>query len=478
MSEYSVAIANLVDDDPARNVQSIKNAVIANLLSSDSSVRIETTEYFNHTYAPDLVLRWDGVKEERQVFLRTNTNPQYLREDVEVISEKKPILMPLAPLVDPRNHEELGRESANARTLVADPDSLYAFSAEGRGQRSVLGLFSRAVLQGGKGLVDQERARSTSDAVGLGFVGAQHAEVDQTREAVEATESLLDPSHADQFTRLLHAVWLGSGASPASFPGATDVRVDLDAPGLKLLLEIAVADDSEFWRRIGGGVTLSQLCEIDIPTSSENLQRLVNVNLDWFKAKSCLVSDAALTEEYGYEPRWFTQSGLLGYTTDRYQTFFSTGRTSSLPSVEDIESGEVDLPELLDRANAAGLSISELVIESAAGGQIEYRAPLSSEFGHDEILEDLRGALGRRSSVKAVAIALGGGSRHLWCDLIKRTASGRTKATFPLSDFMASAIPMLRSLRRGEYGEISRLFEPLDLSPIALRVVADEEAED
>ncbi|WP_158697364.1 hypothetical protein [Streptomyces hokutonensis] len=476
MSEYSVAIANLVDDDPSRNVQSIKNAVIANLLSSDSSVRIETTEYFNHTYAPDLILRWEGVKEERQVFLRTNTNPQYLREDVEVISEKKPILMPLAPLADPRSHEELGRESANARTLVADPDSLYAFSAEGRGQ-PVLGLFSRAVLQGGKGLVDQERARSTSDAVGLGFAGAQRAEVDQTREAVEVTESLLDSSHADQFTRLLHAVWLGSGASPASFPGATGVRADLDAPALKLLLDIAVAEESDFWRRIGGGVTLSQLCTIDVPASSENLQRLVNVNLDWLKAKSCLVSDAALTEEYGYKPRWFTQSGLLGYTTDRYQTFFSTGRTSSLPSVEDAESGETDLPELLDRAHVAGLSISELVIESAAGGQIEYTAPPNSGFGHDEILEDLGGALGRRSSVKAVAIALGGGSRHLWCDLTHRTASGRTKATFPLADFMASAIPILKSLRRGEYAEISGLVEPLDLPQIGLQAT-DEEVEE
>ncbi|MET9112122.1 hypothetical protein [Streptomyces zhihengii] len=189
------------------------------------------------------------------------------------------------------------------------------------------------------------------------------------------------------------------------------------------------------------------------------------------------MSDAALTEEYGYKPRWFTQSGLLGYTTDRYQTFFSTGPTSSLPSDEGAEISQVDLPELLDRADAAALSITELVIESAAGGQIEHTAPPNSSFGHAEILEDLRGALGRRSAVKAVAVALGGGSRHLWCDLTKRTASGRTKATFPLSDFMASAIPMLRSLRSGEYGEISGLVENLDLAEIEIRVT-DEESED
>ncbi|SEO01244.1 hypothetical protein [Actinacidiphila rubida] len=478
MSEYSVAISNLMGDNPARNVESIKRAVIANFRSSDEAVRIESTEYFNHTYAPDLVLRWDGSEEERQVFLRTNTNPQYLREDVEVISERQPILMPLAPLRDRTHAFELERESANARTLVADPDSLTTLSADRR-DRPVVGLLSRAVLQGGKGVVDQERARSTSYTVELGFAGAQRAEVDKTRDAVQAAESLLDPSHADQLTRLLHAVWLGSGASPASFPGATDVRADLDAAGLQLLLEIARTDDNEFWSRIGRGVTLGRLCELNVPASSENLQRLLNLNLDWFRAKSCLVSDTALTHEYGSEPRWFTQAGLLGFTTDRYQTFFSTGPISSLPSLEHEEIEEVDLAELLDRADAAGVRISELVIESAAGGQIEYTAPQYSSLGREEILGDLRGALGRRSSVKSVAIAVGGGSRHIWCDLIKRAASGRTTATFHLSEFMASALPMLTFLRRSEYAQITRLTEPLDLPPLTLRwTEGDADAEE
>ncbi|MDQ0683663.1 hypothetical protein QFZ56_002626 [Streptomyces achromogenes] len=475
MSEYSVAISNLVGDDPARNVESIKSAVIANLRSSDEAMRVESTEYFNHTYAPDLVLRWVGSKEERQVFLRTNTNPQYLREDIAVISERQPILMPLAPLRDQGHTEELGRESANARTLVTDPDSLQTFSAD-RQDRPVLGLLSRAVLQGGKGLVDQTRARSTSEAVGLGFAGAQRAEADQTRGAVEAAESLLDPSHADQFTRLLHAVWLGSGASPASFPGATDVRPDLDAQGLKLLLEIAVAEDEEFWQRIGSGVSLAQLCEIEMPASSVNLQRLVSANLDQFKAKSCRVSDALTKSGYGAEPRWFTHGGVLGYTTDRYRALFSVGPISSMDFMEEIEDGSVGLPELLDRAADAEVVISELTIESAAGGQIEYTAPPLS-LGTEVILDDLRGALGQRSSVRTAVISLGG-TRHIKCDLTKRAATGRTVAKIYLSEFMQGAIPLLRTLRRSEYGELLRLMDSLPDAPVRRRreIETDDDA--
>lgn len=458
MSEYSVAISNLTGDDPARNVESIKNAVITALQSSDETLRIRSTEYFNHTFAPDLVLRWDGVKEERQVFLRTNTNTQYLREDVEVISERMPILMPLSPLGNQIYAEELERESANARTLVTDPDSLHTFST-GRQKRPVLGLLSQAVLQGGRGLVDQRRARSTSDAVSRGFAAAQRAEPDPTRGAVEATEKLLDPSHADRLNRLLHAVWLGSGASPASFPGATGITPDLDAEGLKLLLEIAVSEDEEFWHRIGSGVSLSQLCNIDLPASSENLQRLVRANLDHFQAKSCRVSDNLTESQYGSEPRWFTHGGILGYTTGRYRALFSIGPISSMDFMEGIEDGSVDLPELLDRAASAGVTISELVLESATGAQIGYTAsPLAQ--GSDAILEDLQGAFGQRTSVRAAVISLSP-TRHIKCDLTKRAATGRTVAKIYLSEFMQSAIPLLRTLRRSEHGEILGLVGPL-----------------
>jgi hypothetical protein len=250
----------------------------------------------------------------------------------------------------------------------------------------------------------------------------------------------------------------------------------LDSAGLKLLLDIAVSEEEEFWHRIGSGVSLAQLCEIEVPTSSENLQRLVNANLDWFKAKSCRVSDTSLADEYGHEPRWFTHSGILGYTTDRYRALFSVGAIATMDFMEEIEDGSVDLPELLDRAEDAGVSISELVIESAAGGQIEYTAPPYDVLSREAILEDLRGALGRRSSVRAAVVSLGG-SRHMRCDLTKRAASGRTVAQFYLSEFMQSAVPLLKSLRRSEYGEILRFTEFPDVA-ISIRRERDEDAQE
>ncbi|MFF5663693.1 hypothetical protein ACFY7F_12830 [Streptomyces griseofuscus] len=475
MNDFTVVISDLVEDDPARNVESIKNAVISNIRASDAAVEIESTDYFNHTYAPDLVLRWDKGKEERQVYLRTSGNPQYLREDVAVVSERKPILMPLAPLRDPDQVVELEIESARSSTLVADPASLYAFSAE-RHERPVLGLLSRAVLQGGRGLVDEARARTTSDAVGMGFVAAQQAEVESTRGAVVAAESLLDPAHAGQLTRLLHAVWLGSGAPATSFPGATGVTAELDAVGLKLLLDIAVTDDEEFWQRIGAGITLERVCEIEGGLESENLQRLIKSNLDHFRAKSCRISDVPVQADYGSAPRWFVHSGILGYTTDRYRALFSTGPVSSMDFMGYIEDGTVELGELLDRVSEAGIGISELVLESATGGRIDYRAPQNSDISRDDLLHDLSSALGNRSSVVSVVVPTGGGNRHLACDLTKRAATGRTVAKFYLSELVQNAVPVLRSLRPSERNLILDVPEqPEELPPIRPRRVDESD---
>ena len=54
--EVAIAISGMLDGDPERNITSIKNAVIAQFRESDQGVIPETTEYFNHTYAPDIVL--------------------------------------------------------------------------------------------------------------------------------------------------------------------------------------------------------------------------------------------------------------------------------------------------------------------------------------------------------------------------------------------------------------------------------------
>ncbi|WP_141754027.1 hypothetical protein [Streptomyces subrutilus] len=454
MDEFSVVISDLTDQDPSRNVSSIKNAVIARLEASDQGVRIESTEFFNHTYAPDLVLHWQGDGQSRQVYLRTSDNPDYIREDISAIAGKNPIIMPLVPLRDSAGSGELETASASASTLVATPSSINEF-AEVRTDSAVSGLLSHAVLQGGRGLLSEERVRSVSSAVDAGFAAAQLSEPEETRQAVVAAERLLDPARAGVLTRLLHAVWLGSGAPASAFPGATGITADLDPVSLKLLLDITVSDDPEFWRRIASGITLEKLCELEISADSESLQHLIAASVDRLRAKSLRVSGIKNPELSSLALRWFVSAGLLGFESRNYVTHFSPGPVSSMGTVDRPNPIPPHLSLLIHRASSAGINLDEITIESDDGRRIDYRPPSGTEIWRDNVLDQLASVLGqKRSAAVSAVVPLPGGARHLTCDLESLTASGRTAAKFHLSELIQFAIPLLRDLSRVESGQL------------------------
>ncbi|WP_339155826.1 hypothetical protein [Actinomadura luteofluorescens] len=446
MDEVARAIANLaLDESPADNVASIKNAVISNFLSSDENVSVESTDYFNHTYAPDLILRWKRDKAVRHVFLRTINDPRYLSEDVAVVAQSQPIIMPLVPLSTGQNSTDLQAELARTRTLVATPSTIDTFN-RARQRTAVAGLLSRAVFQGGRGLVDSERAASASDVVDDGLRAAQVANVPSTRRAIDLVEEILDLKHAGQINRLLQAVWLGSGAAASNFPGASEIMSGLDSEGLQLLLDLAVSDDPEFWRRIGAGLTFERLCEIDVGAGSNGLQHLVNGNLDHLRARACKALDGFVDDSPFEVPRWSTASGMLQLHSTGFRAFFLPGSISDANLPESFEAAPVSLSDLLNRAEYADIQLSEVRIELDDGSRIDYRAPASGDISRGRIIRDLGRMLGRDSRMLNAVVALGFGSRQINCDLVNRVATGRTVAKFKLSELLTDAIPVIADL--------------------------------
>lgn len=465
MDDFSIFLRDLSLDDPARNVTAIKNAVSDRLQRSDAGISIKTTDYFNHTYAPDLIIRWPDDGSTRNVFLRTTTNPEYLREDIAFASSAKAMFVPLASLNGGEPAQALEQESKSASALVATPGTIATF-ADMRRDSPVVGVLSRAVLQGGRGVIDQDHARRASVAVDQGFTAAQRADVETTREAVVAAEDLLGPAHSDAVTRLLHAVWLGSGASSSAFPGESGVTAHLDANSLQILLSMPLSAGEDFWRRIGKDVTLDRLCDVvDVDARSDSLQMLVNLNLDRFRAKGCRVADRAdQLGDVNYAVRWFVRNKMLGLQSRRYNAFFSP---SGVPAAEPSESSarEVSLDELIDRARAAEVKVSEVVLEANNGRQIDYKAPVDSDIASDEILRDLGELLRDDSSVVSAMLPLGIANRQIRCDLKNRTATGRTVAKYYLQEFLGTALPILWSHTIGEAEALLQLMAERQPSP-------------
>lgn len=452
MSDFGATIAALADHGAERNISSIKSAVGMRLRESDETVSVEATDFFNHSFAPDLVLHW-ADRESRRVYLRTTTNPGYLLEDLAAVGASEPILMSLGSVrLETENIGQLQQAAAGSRTLVTEPEGLGALVAE-KIESPVVGLLSRAVLQGGRGLMPEQRARSAGEALAGGFEGARRAEVEATAAAVEAAEGLLSGEQAGRLTRLLHAVWIGSGAPASAFPRGSGTTATLDASSLQFLLDAGDLDDDEFWLRLAHGLTLQRLSEVSVATgvAERNLQRLLKHAVHRLQAKSVrvlAVDDAPArvgkADVEDAELAWFVRDGFLGLAATTWQAFFSARSLSDASALPETDNPTVGLRDLLGRARAGGVRLLELELETRSGRQISYGAGDGAEdIADDKLLTQLQSVIGEGSSVRAAVASVGGGQRQLRCNLVRRNATGRTAARFYLTEVVDTALPLL-----------------------------------
>jgi hypothetical protein len=447
VTEIFEALRSAGADNPAANISFIKSLIVDNLRTADATVHVEVTDHFNHSFVPDMVLAWPGVPEKRQLFLRTGFDLPDLMADVDLLAKEKPILLPLSGVQDIDVGSEmpdvLSSHSTQHSTLITDPAGLQAF-AERRTERPVVSLFSHALLQGGRGVLSLERAQQVSGVVGEGFDGAQHADFAATSTAVEATEALLDPPRASQMNRLLHAVWVGSGAPGTSFPGASGVTAVLDAEALRFVLGLDIPDD-EFWRRLGQGLTTGRLCELGDAPPSDNFQRLLMGNAHRLQAKACRVSGPVRTAD---APRWSVAANTLVLDLEQARVQFAPRRVSDLPGNGPTDVVPPSVSDLAARAARAEVEVEEVRLSNGES-TLSYASEGGLDVAQDTALSEVANVLPGAAVTVAVA-RVGTAGRTVRCNFNTLTATGNSSAKFYVAELAAIAVPLLVSLTEEE----------------------------
>ena len=138
------------DEAPGSAITSIKNGVARSLEHADANVKVHTTDYFNNSFAPDLVLTWPREGTERFVYLRTSANIGFLIQDVALIDDSTSIVMPLSDITSApaaeASRQELQVASRTKRSLITQPRSFESLG-DLRRQQPVASLASRSLLQ-------------------------------------------------------------------------------------------------------------------------------------------------------------------------------------------------------------------------------------------------------------------------------------------------------------------------------------------
>lgn len=439
---YYAAISSALEiDSPRETVSRVKRIVIEELEKLDRGARIRSTDYFNHTYVPDLVLYWPRESNrERHVYLRFAESAAHLAYGLEKIEADNPLIFGLDPARGSSESLRTLESSALERSaLVTDAQALESF-INGRREDPVIGLASNAVTQGGRGLLDLNRSTFVGGAIAAGFRGAKVLSPEETRRATELIPQFLDSRQSARLTRFLHAVWLGSGGTTQDFPGTSDLSGELDDEALEFLLRFEDVADLDFWRRVGRKVTIGQLARLQTDLSEDNLARIIKANLDVLWARACLVipdSQPALDEpESSFT--WRTENNLLALRGKRF-TAYVAEQADSIKK-QRAERGEgIPVVALMQRAQDVVLNSIRLVDRNDS---LSFD---SKNVIRDRRLPGLSNSFSPRARVEHAQAPLSSGA-SLNIDFLESTAIGATKSKPSLAELLTAGVQTLQDL--------------------------------
>ena len=288
MSDLTVAVRNaLAHQDMVAAATNVKQLLCDELARVDPTAAIHRTEYFNHTYLPDVVLDWDAAA-PREVFLRFASAPGRLLADVDGIGASGPVIFDLSHASGQREVDDCASASSavqqaserSARLLITDSEAtqhVRPHDAENIVERIVVGN----LLRSGRGNLDEPAAQNAVRASRAGYVGAIATEPDEVREVVAVAEELFGTETKRRVERTLQMLWWVGGGAPEEFPIGVLDDMELNPFDARDFLRDAFSDepiieDDAFWSRLADRLSFNTLVDVGDVTNSENLRRLMS----------------------------------------------------------------------------------------------------------------------------------------------------------------------------------------------------------
>jgi hypothetical protein len=399
MSAHGEAVTEQIrlamqSSNPRDIVTGVKDAVSheVSLLSPDAN--IVNTEYFNHSYMPDLVLEWNdaGRRDQRPIFLRNTLRPAVVEEEVRSLAQREPVVLSLT--VPSESSPRLGvlRDQARqaSRVLVTDVGSLADVAVPtGSGLTEghhgagapLLRLVQANLLKGGRGLFtagDAERlTRNAAPVYENGGLSEQFLNSFQ-----ESADELFVPDAALRLRRAAELLRFGLTREVVETLSLSEGQ--LSDVELRVLLPYLLADPTAsakpaLWTYIGSMMSLERLEDMGDVLSEIDVSALVVSNVETWTARRAqlvinsefegndeddvvpVVGNASTFDAMPEVPSWYIRNRMLTAEAGAWRLFVTTdarrlkGRKDNLAALwDDISSLLTDFK--LDGVDLRGIS--------------------------------------------------------------------------------------------------------------------------
>jgi hypothetical protein len=254
-------------DDSAHQIQELVAKELGHLAPG---ARINRTGYFNHSWAPDLVVTPRHGEGRRSVFLRFDVRDASFYGDLDALAAAQPLFFDLVaanPEATKDEDDRIDLDEALARyeegvlvTEIPAVETLDRSIDEDKGVREA----TQHVVIGGRGIVDPPAAERIVGSWRHATAAVAQASSGELRSALDEIESFLTEPTALDFESALRSQWVAAGQTAESFPGREQWNLEQREPWEIARLVLALIDDKQKvdqkrWVDIARSISMSTL---------------------------------------------------------------------------------------------------------------------------------------------------------------------------------------------------------------------------
>lgn len=219
------------DADMRRSADAVKRVAIAAFEEVDPAVEVQATDYFNHSFAPDLILKWPRKNTvERPVYLRLYPEGDYLSDDLALLPGTNSVLLNTVDIPpEPRLRARVDSASRDRDSVTFDPSGLETLTAND-GTNPLDVVIGPSLIHAGLGLQGEPESNALKTALRSGYAGASTLAPTPVEKARAAIHNALLGQSAEDLDYFLLAIWLASDGRNDQFPGGKLAMGDLLPP--------------------------------------------------------------------------------------------------------------------------------------------------------------------------------------------------------------------------------------------------------
>lgn len=380
---------------PEGIISGVKEIVSDEIKKLNPEASITYTDYFNHTYVPDLVIEWSNPngKELRPVYLRSSLRPGRAADDVVGLASRAPVLLALAPTVEQQSYERARREIQSApRVMVTDigtvanlandatPAVAEIVDLAGLPTAPLMSLAKANLLRGGRGVIAEPQLLRLTTAAHLDPTG--QLTIERLVEFRAVASEYFQEDASLRLRRASDVLRLGLGPEQDLEPRFEGRLSDSE---LRVLVPYLLARDEvtrspEFWGYIGSMMELEDLESLWATLRGIDITQLVVPNLERWRAKRAHLASQSEhdSDDLTEGSYWQLQNKMLSAEVGPWRIYI----TSDGRKLKGRPSGAVPTWSELEQA-VSGLSLGSVDLKGYS------RRVLVSADASTDVYEDV-----------------------------------------------------------------------------------------